>query len=237
MKREFVIDRQGKEYVLYAGLLDVAHAQGLSSIKTQLLQAPSAQNGNVAICSAEVTTEKGTFTGLGDADPTNVNRMMANALIRMAETRAKARALRDAVNVAMAALEELTEDSAELGAESPPEGAVSRGDGGATSRIVSLDSVRQHAPPSSPAPAVRAIREERSTPPRISAANGTAKPSVTKPASDSPPAPATPTQLETIGKLAHMVGREVQTERLTRAAASELIARLSEERYGARRTP
>src|SRR5438477_1025392 len=53
MKREFVINRHGKDYVLYAGLLDEAHQQGLRAIKTQLVQVPSAQNGNVAICIAE----------------------------------------------------------------------------------------------------------------------------------------------------------------------------------------
>src|SRR5918997_2977888 len=131
MKREFVINRNGKDYVLYAGLLDLAHQQGLKAIKTQLIQAPGGDNGQVAICLAEVTTEKGTFTGIGDADPGNVSRMMATALIRMAETRAKARALRDAVNVGMAALEELGDGGVDgagggLGAESeappPPRG-------------------------------------------------------------------------------------------------------------------
>ena len=58
-----------------------------------------------------------------------------------------------------------------------------------------------------------------------------------KAAPDGPPLPATPTQLETIAKLARSVGRTVSTEGLTRAAASELITRLSEERYGARRAP
>ena len=101
MKREFVINRHGKDYVLYAGLLDEAHQQGLRAIKTQLVQAPSAQNGSIAICLAEVTTERGTFTGIGDASPENVSRQMATALIRLAETRAKARAQRDADNVGM----------------------------------------------------------------------------------------------------------------------------------------
>ncbi len=109
MKREFVINRQGKEYVLYAGLLNEAHQQGLKAIRTQLLQAPTAENGHVAICFAEVTTERGTFTGIGDADQTNVNRAIANALIRMAETRAKARALRDAVNISAELLDEAAE--------------------------------------------------------------------------------------------------------------------------------
>lgn len=52
-------------------------------------------------------TGKGRFGGLGDANPGNVNRRVAAHLIRMAETRAKARALRDAVNIGVVALEEL----------------------------------------------------------------------------------------------------------------------------------
>ncbi|HXI16113.1 MAG TPA: hypothetical protein VNM48_07065, partial [Chloroflexota bacterium] len=48
-------------------------------------------------------------------------------------------------------------------------------------------------------------------------------------------ATATPTQLETVTKLARSLGKIVPTVDLTRAAASELITRLSEERYGARR--
>lgn len=122
MKREFLVERQGRSFALYAGLLDEAHAQGLKSIRTQLLQTPSPENGHVAICFAEVTTEKGTFTGLGDASPDNVSRMMLPHLIRMSETRAKARALRDAVNVGVTALEEL----AEADEASEPSGAVAR---------------------------------------------------------------------------------------------------------------
>lgn len=119
MKKEFVVERQGKMFVLYAGLLDEAHSQGLKSIKTSLLQVPTEENGRVAICQATVETEKGLFTGIGDASPANVAPAMLNCTIRMAETRAKARALRDAVNVGVAALEELGDDDDVIGRIGP----------------------------------------------------------------------------------------------------------------------
>jgi len=96
MKKEFIVNRQGKDFVLYAGLLDQAHHEGLKRITTALIQAPSGENGQMAICRAEVETDRGVFTGIGDASPENVGRMIAMHTIRMAETRAKARALRDA---------------------------------------------------------------------------------------------------------------------------------------------
>src|SRR5689334_4976922 len=107
MKKEFLVERNGKPFVLYAGLLDLAHAEGLKEITTELKQIPGPENGHVAIVFATVQTGKGLFTGLGDASPENVTRLMTTCLIRLAETRAKARALRDAVNVGVTALEEL----------------------------------------------------------------------------------------------------------------------------------
>jgi hypothetical protein len=114
MQREFIITRQGRDYVMYAGLLDAAHRDGLAGIRTTLVQAPSPANGFTAICHAEVTTARGTFAALGDADPENAPRPMANALVRLAETRAKARALADATNVAMPLIEEQTDAPAEV---------------------------------------------------------------------------------------------------------------------------
>lgn len=107
VKKEYLINWQGNDFVKYEGLLDEAHQQGLSRVSTTLIQVPGADNGNVAIVAAEVETTKGTFSGIGDAAPNNVNRMIVPHLIRMAETRAKARALRDAINVGVTALEEL----------------------------------------------------------------------------------------------------------------------------------
>ena len=110
MRDEFMIMRQGKQYVLFAGLLDEAHARGLKGIDTDLVQVPTAENGNVAVVKATVEMEDGrTFSGIGDASPDNVGRGIVPHIIRMAETRAKARALRDAVNVGATALEELSD--------------------------------------------------------------------------------------------------------------------------------
>src|SRR5450759_4083060 len=107
MKKEYIIERQGKQFVLYEGLLDEAHQQGLCRISTTLIQVPHPDNGNVAIVAAEVETSKGSFSGIGDASPGNVGRPIVPHIVRMAETRAKARALRDAVNIGVTALEEL----------------------------------------------------------------------------------------------------------------------------------
>lgn len=120
MRKEFIVERQGRSFVLYAGLLDIAHQQGLKSIRTELLQIPTSDTDNIAICMATVTLEKEgreqTFTGIGDASPRNVSPAMQTCLIRMAETRAKARALRDAVNVGVAAFEELSDEDVRDGA-------------------------------------------------------------------------------------------------------------------------
>ena len=110
MREEYMIERGGRRFVLYAGLLEEAHARGLRSIETELLQVPDAENGEVAIARAVVRTEEGKFSGIGDASPGNVSRAIVPHIIRMAETRAKARALRDAINVGVAALEELGDE-------------------------------------------------------------------------------------------------------------------------------
>lgn len=111
IREEFMIERQGKQYALFAGLLDAAHQAGLRSIETELIEKPYQMNENLAIVKARVTMEDGKFfDGIGDARPENVGRNIAPHLIRMAETRAKARALRDAINVGVVAFEEIGQE-------------------------------------------------------------------------------------------------------------------------------
>jgi hypothetical protein len=107
-----------KEVVLYAGLLNQAHEEGLLKVCTSILQIPTEENGRLAIVKAEVQTAKGLFEAVGDACPENVDEFLAPHLIRVAETRAKARALRDAVNVGVVSFEEL--DGVTLDRDSSP---------------------------------------------------------------------------------------------------------------------
>ena len=100
-----------KDFVTFTGLLDLAHRQGLKGVDTALIQAPGEANAYMAIVKASVTTDKGNFTGIGDATPKNVNSRIAPHIVRMAETRAVARALRLACNIGMCSVEELGGDS------------------------------------------------------------------------------------------------------------------------------
>lgn len=106
--KKWIVSLQGRDYVLYSGLLAEATDQGLRGVETQLVQIPTEENGHTAIVKATVLMEgRSVFEGYGDANPRNVNPKLVGALIRMAETRAKGRALRDATNIGITMLEEL----------------------------------------------------------------------------------------------------------------------------------
>jgi hypothetical protein len=110
INEKFIINLQGKSYVTYEGLLDLAHQKNLKSIVVELIQAPTPENNMTAICKATATTENESFTDIGDASPQSVNSNIIPHIIRMASTRAKARVLRDLTNVGMTAIEELALD-------------------------------------------------------------------------------------------------------------------------------
>lgn len=100
--RKFMVQLQGKNFVTFEGLLNAFHESGGTEIKTAMIG-----DGNPYIFKAMVVGDKGTFTAHGDADEKNVNRMIARHKIRMAETRAIARALRLYCNIGMTSVEEL----------------------------------------------------------------------------------------------------------------------------------
>lgn len=117
---EFVQQIEGKDFVTYQGLLDLAHQKGLTSIVTQVLQYPSKDNEHLAVVQAVVESKDGErFSDVGDANPQNCNSRVSKHLLRMASTRAKARALRDLTNIGLTALEELA-DLGEVAGELGP---------------------------------------------------------------------------------------------------------------------
>ena len=127
VNEKFLIKIQGKNYVTYEGLLDLAHKKGLKSIDVELLQIPNRENGMVAICKATASTEDMHFVDLGDASPSSVKSNFVPHIIRMASTRAKARALRDFTNVGITALEELSFDETDDPSYGPAnEGQINR---------------------------------------------------------------------------------------------------------------
>ena len=108
---KFIVNLQEKQFVTYEGLLDLAHQKGLKGIETELIQTPNKDNNNTCIVKAIAKLEDGAFHGIGDANTSNVGAFVAKHIIRMAETRAKARALRDLTNIGMTAIEELEGDN------------------------------------------------------------------------------------------------------------------------------
>lgn len=110
VNEKFIINLQGKSFVTYEGLLDLAHQRGLKSLEVEIIQMPNSENNMTAICIAIGTTKDSIFQDIGDASPNSVNRALVPHLIRMASTRAKARVLRDLTNVGMTAVEELTDE-------------------------------------------------------------------------------------------------------------------------------
>ena len=104
IKRKDVV----KEFVLYAGLLDLGHQKGIRKLSVVAVQYPTKENNMEAICKSFLESRDGEiFEEIGDANPKNVNYMVVEHILRVAATRAKARVLRDYTNIGMTCLEEL----------------------------------------------------------------------------------------------------------------------------------
>ena len=118
LDERFIKTIDEKDFVLYAGLLDLAHQKNLISIDVELLQYPTKENDHTAVCRAIAKTTAGAnFIDVGDANPQNCNAKVAKHIIRMSSTRAKARCLRDLTNIGMTCLEELGDFNEVIGEE------------------------------------------------------------------------------------------------------------------------
>jgi hypothetical protein len=101
---QYITYLHGKPFVRYAGLLALAHDRGLVSLKARMISVTA----ELALAEAEATFADGkTYSECADATPQNVPQHIRPHFPRMALTRSKAQALRDALNIGIAALEEL----------------------------------------------------------------------------------------------------------------------------------
>jgi hypothetical protein len=108
LDERFIKNIKGKDFAVYAGVLDLAHQMGLVELKAIPTQYPTKENDMRAICTSYARTSDGkVFEDVGDADPRNTDSVISKHIIRMASTRAKARVLRDLTNIGMTCLEEL----------------------------------------------------------------------------------------------------------------------------------
>ena len=127
LDERFLTNIKGKDFVLYAGVLDLATQKGLLKLEVELLQYPTAENGKEAICRAIAVGKNGEmFADIGDANPGNCAELIVKHLIRMASTRAKGRALRDMCNIGIACLEELSDFGDVIGSDQPKKTTVKK---------------------------------------------------------------------------------------------------------------
>ena len=59
---KFVRNLNGRDFILYGGVLQLAKERGLKRIATRIVQLPHKDNGYYAVCEAEVETDDGVFS-------------------------------------------------------------------------------------------------------------------------------------------------------------------------------
>ena len=125
----------GRWYVSHAGLLRVALLQRCRGIRTVLQERqcdPLACRWVFKATVYKASDSKG-FVGYGDADPSNVSPLVRGAEMRVAETRAVNRALRNAYGIGLCSVEELGSFSRPTPTSHPRQVAPVSGNGNGSS--------------------------------------------------------------------------------------------------------
>jgi len=107
----YIIDRQGKDFVTYKGLLWYTSQIGtLTDLHVEQHEIDWTNGRFMMKAVATLKTKSGEIikrSSIGDATLKNVSGMIAPHALRMAATRAKARALRDVCMIGLTAIEEI----------------------------------------------------------------------------------------------------------------------------------
>ena len=101
---QFLTEIHGKQFVKYEGLLAMAHERGLVNLSAHFISV----NNDIALAEATAEFSDGKiFSECADSTPSNVTPKVKQHFPRMALTRAKARCLRDALNISVCSVEEM----------------------------------------------------------------------------------------------------------------------------------
>jgi hypothetical protein len=104
---EFLYERDGTTAIRWGGLLHLAHQTGLNSLSVEVVSVTK----DFALMRATARfNDGGEWSDIGDATPENVGKRMGHAFVRMASTRAMARALRLALDINYVCAVELGDD-------------------------------------------------------------------------------------------------------------------------------
>lgn len=120
-KNKYVVNIKGTPAIKVDGLIGIAHIKGIWKFDVSIIQYPNEANNNTAICKCTIggydwdpiqeEIIRVEYSDIADASPSNCNKMVAGAFIRMASTRAQGRVLRRYTNVDLVCSDEIYEDS------------------------------------------------------------------------------------------------------------------------------
>jgi hypothetical protein len=107
LKKNEISERDGDQFVYLRGLLRLAHERGIRRTSSRVTQAPGVEHP-VAVVTYGYEFEDGAyFEASADAHQKNTKTEMSIYLTAIAESRAKARSLRDAFNISLCSVEEV----------------------------------------------------------------------------------------------------------------------------------
>jgi len=217
---------EGREFVKYPGLLDLGHQKGLSQIEVDIVQLPCAENGHFAVCKASVVSKTGeSFVDIGDANPGNCSSKVSKHILRMASTRAIARALRSFTNIGMTCLEEV--DFSDLSGNSSD---------ATRSRISKQSDKRPRSNPIPADPAETTPAPARTEPNTGNGGNGTKsskKPTEPKePKAPEPNPESTKTQSPSVPTMSEAQKRAIYNLSRRRGISVEDLGKMALESYG-----
>ena len=107
--KKYIVDIKGKKFITYAGLLNEAHKQKIEDMRVTELNVNWDNQSAYCIVACKIGEKE--FMGVGSGTQENCGSMVKGHFVEMAHTRAKARALRDALNIDMVAVDELKSGS------------------------------------------------------------------------------------------------------------------------------